>query len=177
MSDWYVYREEGEPIGPWSTAQVAEAVLDGTLSPEAWVAAPGGSKWLRALDVPVIAQLVDGIPTRQVRVSNQRASGLRIVPGTAPTGDIPIWNGTVMMVKDGEAEIVSSSIPATSRTGDHPLAPASRSERVDGQRVEEEEDEPIPSTDPALPPSSTTPTPSRSAAKTDEMPARRRKNA
>jgi hypothetical protein len=44
---------------------VAEAILAGTYPPDVYVAAPGGCKWLRALDVPNIAKLVLSAPTRR----------------------------------------------------------------------------------------------------------------
>ncbi len=67
MSHWYVYRGDEPPLGPWTTETVAENILSGTLAPDTWVAAPAGSKWLRARDVPVIAALVDGSPTTRAR--------------------------------------------------------------------------------------------------------------
>jgi hypothetical protein len=71
-SEWFVYRIDGPPIGPLTTQAVAEAVLAGNLPPDCWVAAPGTTRWLRALDVPVIAKLLDGMPTRR------RPSGIRV---------------------------------------------------------------------------------------------------
>ncbi len=65
MAHWYVYRENEAPLGPWTTEAIAEAILAGTLSPETWIAAPAGAKWLRASAVPVIARLLDGQPTRR----------------------------------------------------------------------------------------------------------------
>lgn len=81
MADWYVYQHDADPLGPWSTDAVAEAILAGRLAPDVWVAAPGGPRWLRALDVPVIGRLVEGIPTRP-----RRDSGLRLMPGLPPAG-------------------------------------------------------------------------------------------
>ncbi len=86
MADWYVYQHDADPVGPWSTEKVADAILAGKLAPDVWVAAPGGPRWLRALDVPVIARLVDGIPTTPRR----RDSGLRFMPrvhAAAPESD------------------------------------------------------------------------------------------
>ena len=57
-SDWYVYRIDGPPMGPLSAKAVADAILAGTLPPDCWVCAPGGSRWLRATSVPVIANSV-----------------------------------------------------------------------------------------------------------------------
>jgi hypothetical protein len=76
VADWYVYQHDAEPLGPISTELLADAILGGRVSPESWVAAPGGPKWVRALDVPVIARLVKSIPITPRR----RDSGLRIVP-------------------------------------------------------------------------------------------------
>ncbi|MBX3258500.1 MAG: hypothetical protein KF782_02200 [Labilithrix sp.] len=82
-SDWFVYRVDGAPVGPLSTKAVAEAILAGRLPPDCWVAAPGGTRWLRALDVPVIAALLGGIPTRR------RASGMRMVTAPIPASREP----------------------------------------------------------------------------------------
>ncbi len=78
-SSWFVYRVDGPPIGPVSTKDVAEAILTGKLPPDIWVTAPSGSRWLRATDVPVIAALVEGLPTRR-----HRDSGMRVIPPAVP---------------------------------------------------------------------------------------------
>jgi hypothetical protein len=54
---------DGE-IGPISTREVAESILEGKLRYDVLVAAPGAKKWLRATEVPVIAQIVESEPTR-----------------------------------------------------------------------------------------------------------------
>lgn len=65
MAHWYVFRVSEAPLGPWTTEAVAEAILAGTLDPTTLVAAPGGSRWLRACDVPVVARVLEGSPTRR----------------------------------------------------------------------------------------------------------------
>lgn len=92
MADWYVYQYDAAPMGPLSTELVADAIAAGRLSPEIWVAAPGGPRWLRALDVPVIARLVRGLPEGPRR----RDSGLRMMPKAlarepAPTPAIGVF--------------------------------------------------------------------------------------
>jgi hypothetical protein len=64
-SEWFVYRIDGPPTGPMSTKAVAEGILAGRLPPDCWVAAPGGSRWLRATDVPVIASFIEDVSTRR----------------------------------------------------------------------------------------------------------------
>lgn len=108
MADWYVYQHDGDPLGPWPTEKVAEEILASRLSPDVWVAAPGGARWLRALDIPAIGQLVEGIPTRPRR----RDSGLRLMPGVVPTGEVPQFGGTMMMVRDEEI-LPSSDVVST----------------------------------------------------------------
>jgi hypothetical protein len=76
LADWYVYQHDGDYLGPWPTETVAGAILSGKLGSDVWVAAPGGQRWLRAVDVPVISRLVEGVPSRPRR----RDSGLRLVP-------------------------------------------------------------------------------------------------
>ncbi len=75
MAHWYIYREGAPPLGPWPTEVVADAILAGRLDPGTWVAAPAGSKWLRASDVPVIARRLEGQPTRR------SAQGAHVPPG------------------------------------------------------------------------------------------------
>lgn len=165
MADWYVYQHDGDPLGPWSTDTVADAILAGKLAPDVWVAAPGGPRWLRALDVPVIGQLVEGIPTRP-----RRDSGLRLMPGAFTTNDSgsPAFGSTMMMVKDDEVSVAeataiapsSGGAPPTTRSGP-PLSPHEVETRETPMRPTLEEREAAdddPPTDPALsPPPSTTP--------------------
>jgi hypothetical protein len=77
LADWYVYQHDAAPLGPLSTELLADAILNGRLSPETWVAAPGGPRWIRALDVPVIADLVRKLPSTP---PPRRDSGLRLMP-------------------------------------------------------------------------------------------------
>lgn len=166
MADWYVFQHDGEPLGPWSTATVANAILAGNLAPDVWVAAPGGPRWLRALDVPVIGQLVEGIPTLP-----RRDSGLRMIPGafTENAAGMPVFGSTMMMVKDDEVDLTEASViessgavaPPTTRSAP-PLGPHEIETRETPMRAaqmrEMADDEP--STDPVLaiaPPPSTTP--------------------
>jgi len=65
LAHWYVFRGPEDPLGPWTTEAVAESILAGTLEPTTLVAAPGGTRWLRACDVPVLGRLLDGSPTRR----------------------------------------------------------------------------------------------------------------
>lgn len=190
MADWYVYQHDGDPLGPWSTAAVAEAMLGGKLAPDVLVAAPGGARWLPALDVPVIAKLVEGIPTKP----RTRDSGLRLIPGgyTASHDGEPQFGSTMMIVRDDEvsaieeAAITRRGLPISSRalhdTAEMTARPAMSFELED----EDEEDDaatrqalPVDhsSSDPTpLPPSSTPlpPTPSTASAREPEL--RRRKN-
>jgi hypothetical protein len=140
LSEWYVFRHDEDPLGPWSTEDVAQAILDGRLTPDVWVGAPGGPRWLRALDVPSIARLVEGEPTKPRR----RDSGLRIMPGVhaREPADPAFFAGTVMMVTDDE--IASSDAPVTIP---NPREPA------------QDRDADVP-TDRALPPAPSTPDPS-----------------
>lgn len=63
MADWYVYQHDGEYLGPWPTETVAHEILSGKLSPDVWVAAPASERWVKATDIPVIARLIEGLPT------------------------------------------------------------------------------------------------------------------
>lgn len=97
MAHWYVYRGTEAPLGPWTSEVVAEAILAGSLEPSAWVAAPGGSRWLPAAEVPVIAGLLEGHPTRR---SSQGAVIARApdtyrtpAPDGPPPGEAPVEIG------------------------------------------------------------------------------------
>lgn len=93
MAEWYVYQYDAAPMGPLTTELVADAIVNGRLSPETWVAAPGGPKWLRALDVPVIARLVKDV----AEPPRRRDSGPRLTPKVtaarepAPTPSIGVF--------------------------------------------------------------------------------------
>ncbi len=104
MAVWFVYRHEGQHLGPLTTEAVVEQILAGTLGTDVWIAAPGGPRWLRALEVPIIAQLIDGQPTRR-----RRDSGLRIVPGAHASMPTAIFGSTVMMVNDDELDELEPS--------------------------------------------------------------------
>jgi hypothetical protein len=169
LADWYVYQHDGDPLGPWSTDAVAEAILAGRLAPDVWVAAPGGPRWLRALDVPVIGRMVEGVPTRP-----RRDSGLRLIPAAYSTeAGVPAFGSTMLMTaKDDEA-------PATRPVGPGDTAPMPPITREGSdffgtwkadydlaRGVAPGEPEEDPSTDPAVPPSSST-TPSSPATRPD----------
>jgi hypothetical protein len=153
LADWYVYQHDGDPLGPWSTDAVAEAILAGKLTPDVWVAAPGAAHWLRALDVPSIGALVEGIPTKP-----RRDSGLRLIPGAFTSeGGRPDFGSTMMIVKDDE--LVVQDDPATTRRGPHDTAEMPERPAM-SVRVEAEVEEDQPSTDRQLPaPSTPTPPP------------------
>lgn len=160
MADWYVYQHDGDPLGPWSTDTVAEAILAGRLAPDVWVAAPGGPRWLRALDVPVIGRLVDGIPTKP-----RRDSGLRIMPHAYR--DQPSTAALSEGTPSPETLMSASSAPATVRTPADDTAPMHAPLRAIETRedaiafaADDDEEEDDPPTDPIMPPSSEPSTPS-----------------
>jgi hypothetical protein len=78
-----------------STRDVAEAILAGTLPYGVRVSAPQGNKWLRAVDVPVIADILDTEPTR-----------VDLPPTTQPA------------TEDDDARTVRKSMFRTARGGD-----------------------------------------------------------
>lgn len=108
MADWYVFQHDAEPLGPWSTEVIAQAILEGRLAPDIWVAAPGGPRWLRALDVPFIARLVEGLPTKP-----RRDSGMRIIPNPAPSPTDVVNFGETMIVDPAELELDETPDPPT----------------------------------------------------------------
>lgn len=188
LADWYVYQHDGDPLGPWATDLVADAILTGKLAPDVWVAAPGGPRWLRALDVPVIAGLVEGLPTKP-----RRESGLRLMPAAySGDGPAPSFGTTMMMVNDDELEWskMEEGAPSTPVTKRNPLPSADETLQVQvpagalenamkGYAIE-----PAPPTDRWLPPSSSStpdpPTVARLDSDAAESPStdrRRRKKA
>ena len=90
LAEWFVYQHEEKHLGPLTTEALVEAIFSGTIRSDVWIAAPGGSKWTRALEVPVVARLLDGLPTRR-----HRESGMRIVPGSNPTPLVSDMRATV----------------------------------------------------------------------------------
>ena len=166
MADWYVYQHDGDPLGPWSTDAVGHAILAGKLAPDVWVAAPGGPRWLRALDVPVIGQLVEGIPTRP-----RRDSGMRLMPNpyAADASNRATMESTMMIVEDAEVMLTDSEASAMSSramsSSNAPTAVLAPLTRTPSMRAADDTArfpvrdfiivEPDPPTDRALPPSST----------------------
>jgi hypothetical protein len=126
------------------------------------VAAPGGPRWLRALDVPVIGKLVEGVPTRPRR----RDSGLRFIPAALVSEHAH--------VDAPEPPPPSAEAPSTTRgTPDDTaqMAPLSRDlfgawkEGYDRALAAEAAVDAAPPTTPAMPPSSTpSPPPDRASA-------------
>lgn len=198
MADWYVYQHDGDPLGPWSTDTIADAILASKLAPDVWVAAPGGPRWLRALDVPVIGRLVDGLPTKPTR----RDSGLRLMPAAYRTdGDArPSFGSTMMMVTDDEVQLTDSELSALSAeriaSANEPIKTAPMTARTPPEQtakmtawMQEAGSDALvaedPTTEPALPPFSTMPLSPHIEARVEveaaEAPStdrrRRRKNA
>ncbi len=143
-SDWYVYRIDAPPMGPLSAKAVAEAILAGALPPDCWVCAPGGSRWLRATTVPVIAGLLEGVPTRR------HASGTRMVTSPMPSSPTvatarPPMDSALPRKLDETVRVENESDPEVS-----PEPPTMRSGRPRGP-----DGFPIP----APPPSSSSPPP------------------
>jgi hypothetical protein len=182
LADWYVFQHDGDPLGPWSTDTVANEILAGRLAPDIWVAAPGGQRWLRALDVPVISRLVDGVPTKPRR----RDSGLRLMPAAFVTENgMPAFGSTMMIVSDEELETSPSSAPASGPSSSaqtrRGAPPADDTAPLHGFAPVSEM---APPTDRVIPPSSSStpepPTPVKKVADTREMPSsdrrKRRKN-
>jgi hypothetical protein len=58
---WWVHQPNGPPLGPFPAEAIAEAIVQGRLPSDVWVAAQGDAarrtepRWLRAADVPIIA--------------------------------------------------------------------------------------------------------------------------
>ncbi len=100
LPHWYVYQHDGDPLGPWSTNTIATEILAGKLAPDVWVAAPGGPRWLRARDVPVISRLVDVVPS----VPRRRESGLRLMPSYVRESVLGSFGSTMTMGRDDELE-------------------------------------------------------------------------
>jgi hypothetical protein len=186
LADWYVYQHDGDPLGPWSTDAVANAILAGKLAPDVWVAAPGGPRWLRALDVPVIGRLVEGIPTRP-----RRDSGLRLIPNpdALEAANRATVESTMMIVEEAEVLLSDSEASALSTAATAVLPPVTRRSGAgtadDTARFPVRDftiEEPDPPTDRALPPSSTPSAPPPTRANDDAAAApstdrrRRRKN-
>ena len=92
MADWYVYQPDGPPLGPFSTELIAGGIASGRISRQVWIGAPGGPRWLRAIDIPVIAALLSGAAP---------PSNLRVIGGS----EAQDFKGTVMIVNDDEISL------------------------------------------------------------------------
>lgn len=155
MSDWFVFQHDGAHLGPWSSERLAEAILDGVVASDVWVAAPGGTRWMRALDVPAIAALLDDVPLGPPR----RDSGMRLVPlAFTPGADgSPSFSSTMIMV--------GTRVDPEPTSGDRPdaYAPTFESPTLASAAgpVAAQPPEPPP-TLPALAPAPSSPTPSPS---------------
>jgi hypothetical protein len=77
VADWFVYEHDAAPSGPWSTEVICRAILEGRLAQDIWVAAPSGNRWLRALDVPVIARGAFGAKTASERTLSESSPSAR----------------------------------------------------------------------------------------------------
>lgn len=64
MADWLVYQEGGAHLGPWPAGVIAQGIAHGRLPEGIFVALPGGPRWLRAIDLPLIAQLVNAVAAK-----------------------------------------------------------------------------------------------------------------
>lgn len=109
MADWYVYQHDGDYLGPWPTETVAHEILNGKLGPDVWVAAPRSERWVRAMDVPVIARLIEAVPTKPKR----RDSGM-FLTAKRPSG---------RTLEDVESAAQTLRLPAIRTDDDVPTDP------------------------------------------------------
>jgi hypothetical protein len=153
LADWYVYQHDGPPLGPWSSERIASSILSGELAPDVWVAAPSGDRWLRAPDVPVIAALLHGVPTRPRR----RQSGLRLVPGTFTEGEggKPSFAATAMMTGD--------AVDPTEPSPEYPVSSPAATRKATRTAFERGDADDAPKTERSLPPAPSSPSPSSPA--------------
>jgi len=120
MADWLIYQENGAHLGPWSTEVIAQGIADGRFAEDIFVALPGGPRWLRAIDLPLIAQLVHA------------ASAKPLSDGAPTTPDVTKFASTMNLSEDDVelSEIhVESARPAASAVPP-PLPNALRSTMV-----------------------------------------------
>jgi hypothetical protein len=98
VANWFVYQHDGDYLGPWPTETVAHEILSGKLGADVWVAAPGGERWVRAMDIPVIARLIEGVPTKPKRrdsglflktIDDDSAAQTLRMPVIRPDEDVP----------------------------------------------------------------------------------------
>ena len=127
-------------MGPLSAKAVADAILAGSFPPDCWVCAPGGRRWLQALSVPVIASLIEAVPTRR------RPSRVRMV--TAPLPSSPTTTSPTL--EPPRLGRLDETLRATSASEESPEPPTMRSGPPRGP-----DGFPIP----PPPPSSSSPTP------------------
>ena len=75
MKSWYIYRADGDPIGPLTTDAVARSLIDGKVGRDAHVAAEGDSEWQQITRVQEIVTA-----TRRLQSGSQPPPPLRSIP-------------------------------------------------------------------------------------------------
>ena len=94
MADWYVYQHDGDPLGPWSTDAVAEAMLGGKLALGSLIL------FLKAVDKDAGRFLAQGL-FQPFGVVEEKCHVL--VPGSAVAGTLGIV-GREHEEKDGQRQ-------------------------------------------------------------------------
>ena len=58
---WYVWVEDGMPVGPVSATQIARGIVEGCVPRDAYVAQCGDEGWRDVLDIPEITAVLKSI--------------------------------------------------------------------------------------------------------------------
>jgi hypothetical protein len=135
VADWYVYQHDGDYLGPWPTETVAHEILNGKLGADVWVAAPGSERWVRAMDIPVIARLIEAVPTRPKR----RDSGMFVktlddVESAAATLKMPAIREDADPPTDPGMPPIAPSSSSPSPSSPSPLPPPTPTLESTGNR-------------------------------------------
>lgn len=115
QSDFYVYQETGQPLGPVPSETLARNLLSGNLSNDAFVGIAGGSRWEPVASVPEIRDAVR-------RIASEPPPAMPASTAAAPPSIKPAAVAPLPWTASAPARPASPSAPAAPRTA---LAPPS----------------------------------------------------
>jgi len=85
VSDWYIYQQSGEPVGPLPTEAIAQGLVDGKVGRDAFVAAEGDTQWHPITKVAELVTAARRLQQVQAQAPQaRRAAIIHTVPPAPP---------------------------------------------------------------------------------------------
>jgi len=84
VTDWYIYQQSGEPVGPLPTEAVAQGLMDGKIGRDAFVAAEGDTQWQQITKVAELVTAARRLQQAQAQAPQNRPAPIRTVPPAPP---------------------------------------------------------------------------------------------